>query len=331
MTTASTRARGTDEPIRTVLVTGVAGFIASALATALVEAGYNVVGIDNFLTGKVRNIARLKDHERFRFVRGDVNNKDTLYRVFFTHLPDAVYHYAACVGVARTLQNPLTVLDDIKGIENVLQLSRDFTVRRVLFSSSSEVYGEPVELPQVEATTPLNSRLPYAVVKNVGEVFFRTYYREFGLDYTIFRFFNTYGPGQSDDFVVSKFIRQALSGAPITVHGDGQQTRTFCFIDDNVAATVAALHSPRAIDQTFNIGSDVEVTVLELAQAICGITGSKSEIRHLPPLPEGDMTRRWPDVSRMRTELLGGRALVRLEDGLRRTIEYFESLPARAM
>src|SRR6185312_4294759 len=137
---------------------------------------------------------------------------------------DYVFHYAAMVGVKRTLNNPMTVLQDIEGIKNILSLSKNTCVKRVFYSSSSEVYGEPVEFPQNENTTPLNSRLPYAIVKNVGEAFFRSYQREYGLDFTIFRFFNTYGSRQSQDFVVTKFIDEALGNQDITIYGDGNQS-----------------------------------------------------------------------------------------------------------
>ncbi|NDF61146.1 MAG: NAD-dependent epimerase/dehydratase family protein [Crocinitomicaceae bacterium] len=227
---------------------------------------------------------------------------------------DFVYHYAAVVGVLRTLDNPVMVLDDIQGIKNILDLSKSTGVKRVFFSSSSEVYGEPVHLPQNEYTTPLNSRLPYAVVKNVGESYFRSYQQEYGLDYTIFRFFNTYGPKQSDDFVMSKFMRAALKHEPITIYGDGTQTRTFCFIDDNTDFCVNAINNPATINQVYNVGNDVISTILELAETIIKKTNSRSEIIHLPPLKDGDMTRRQPDISKMK-ELLN-RELISLETGI---------------
>jgi nucleoside-diphosphate-sugar epimerase len=188
----------------------------------------------------------------------------------------------------------------------------------VFFSSSSEVYGEPVEFPQNEHTTPLNSKLPYAIVKNIGEAFLRSYQREYGLDYTIFRFFNTYGPKQSKEFVVSKFIRAALGGQDITIFGDGSQTRTFCYIDDNIEASVAAYTGDRAVNDVVNIGNDNETTVLELARTIVDLTGSNSKIVHLPPLKEGDMTRRMPDIGRMRGLL--GRQPLPLREGLVRVL-----------
>jgi nucleoside-diphosphate-sugar epimerase len=164
-----------------------------------------------------------------RFIKCDVNNFQDISSVFYAYTFDYVFHYAAVVGVKRTLNHPVMVLHDLHGLENVLNLSKNTGVRRVYFSSSSEVYGEPVEFPQNEETTPLNSRLPYAIVKNVGEAYLRSYQREFGLEFTIFRFFNTYGPKQSKEFVISRFLYLALQNHDITIYGDGLQTSTFCF------------------------------------------------------------------------------------------------------
>jgi UDP-glucose 4-epimerase len=231
---------------------------------------------------------------------------------------DYVYHYAAMVGVLRTLDNPIHVLEDIQGIKNVLTLAKSTGVKRVFFSSSSEVYGEPVHLPQNELTTPLNSRLPYAVVKNVGEAYFRSFEQEYGLDYTIFRFFNTYGPKQSEDFVMSKFMSAATKGEDITLYGDGSQTRTFCFIDDNTEFCVGALENAETINQVYNVGNDIIYTIKDLAELIIRKTNSTSKIIYLPPLKDGDMTRRQPDISKMR-EILN-RDLIQLEEGIEKVI-----------
>jgi len=212
------------------------------------------------------------------------------------------------------------VLNDIQGIKNVLMLCKNTGVKRVYFSSSSEVYGEPVEFPQNEHTTPLNSRLPYAIVKNVGEAYLKSFKQEYDLDYTIFRFFNTYGPKQSKDFVVSKFIFAALKGNNITIYGDGSQTRTFCYIDDNIEATTNAFYKNMYINDVVNIGGEDEVPILELAQTIIKLTNSDSKIVHLPALEEGDMTRRKPDITKMK-ELLGSKPKISLEDGLKRVID----------
>lgn len=302
---------------RNILVTGGAGFIASCLAEKLAgDPLNNVVIVDNLLTGSPD---KLPQGDNIRFNRCDVNNYAEISAVFFAHRFDYVFHYAAVVGVQRTLDNPVKVLDDITGIRNVLELCRNTGVKRIFFASSSEVYGEPVEFPQNEDTTPLNSRLPYAIVKNVGEAFLKSYRKEYGLNYTIFRFFNTFGPKQSRDFVISRFIAHAMKNEPITVYGEGSQTRTFCYIDDNVDACYNAFAQDKFIDDVVNIGSDNEVPIIELAKLIIRVTGSSSEIKHLPPLSEGDMTRRLPDTTKMR-ELLS-RPVLPLEDGIKAVIQ----------
>ncbi|MFN3876597.1 MAG: NAD-dependent epimerase/dehydratase family protein, partial [Flavobacteriales bacterium] len=277
-----------------ILVTGGAGFIASDLSIRLAaDPDHEVTVVDNLLTGDRRKLpAQLPAN--LHFIKCDVNRFEDISAVFFARRFEYVFHYAAVVGVKRTIDNPVMVLRDIDGIRNVLDLSKNTGVKRVFFSSSSEVYGEPVEIPQNEKTTPLNSKLPYAIVKNIGEAFLRSYQKEFGLDYTVFRFFNTYGPKQSRDFVVSKFMRAALANEDITVYGDGSQTRTFCYIDDNIDACLAAFYRNEAINDVVNIGSDQEVPIAELARMVIAITGSSSRIVHLPPLEEGDMTRRMP-------------------------------------
>jgi UDP-glucose 4-epimerase len=237
---------------------------------------------------------------------------------------DFVFHYAALVGVKRTLEHPIKVLDDIDGIKNILTLSKNTGVKRVFFSSSSEVYGEPVEFPQNEHTTPLNSRLPYAIVKNVAEAFFKSYQKEYGLEYTIFRFFNTYGPGQSDDFVVPRFINMALKNQDITIYGDGSQTRTFCYIDDNIEATRKIFEQNLHVNDIVNIGSNVEVSVLDLAKKVVEITASSSRIIHLPALEEGDMTRRQPDNTKM-VEVLG-RSLLPVDEGVKILSDLFRKI-----
>lgn len=299
-------------------MTGGAGFIASDLALKLAEDESNsVVVVDNLLTGEV---SKVKEPARsnLHFIKCDVNRFEDISGVFYAYRFDHVFHYAAMVGVKRTTDNPVMVLRDIDGIRNVLDLSKNTGVQRVLFSSSSEVYGEPVEIPQNERTTPLNSKVPYAIVKNIGEAFLRSYYKEYGLPYTIFRFFNTYGPKQSRDFVVAKFLRAAMANEDITLYGDGLQTRTFCHIDDNIDACLNAYHHGEVMNDVVNIGSDKEITIKALAELIIELTGSRSRIVHLPPLEEGDMTRRMPDVTRMKALL--GRTPITLRDGLMRII-----------
>ncbi len=300
-----------------ILITGGAGFIGSSLADALLNNDQNeLVLVDNFLTGQMENIPR---NHRSKFIKCDVNNYNDIAPVFLASRFDYVFHYAAVVGVKRTLENPVMVLNDLQGIRNVLDLSKNTGVQRVFFSSSSEVYGEPVHLPQHEHHTPLNSRLPYAVVKNVGESFCRSYQQEYGLNYTLFRFFNTYGPKQSPDFVISKFLDAAKAGKDITVFGDGLQTRTFCYITDNTSACINAMEKNLFVNDVVNIGNDATCTILDLAKLIIKLTGASSRIIHLPPLAEGDMTRRQPDINNMKKLL--NRDFITLEEGLKKIIQ----------
>lgn len=304
--------------MKNILITGGAGFIGSALAERLLQEPDNcVVVVDDLSTGEIR---KLPDNKKgnLRFIKCDVNNYRDIAEVMLSFHFDYVFHYAAMVGVQRTQMQPVSVLRDLKGIENILNLSKNAGVKRVFFSSSSEVYGEPTELPQNELTTPLNSRIPYAVVKNAGEAFLKSYKKEFNLDYTIFRFFNTYGPKQSVDFVMSRFISLALKNKDITIYGDGQQTRTFCYIDDNIDTCVNAFYSNDVINDVINVGGDKEITMLSLANKIIEITASKSRIVFLPALEEGDMLRRYPDNSKMR--LLLKRGLIDIDEGIRRIL-----------
>ena len=303
-----------------ILITGGAGFVPSSTAKKLLEDSSNfIVLVDNFLTGTIDNIP---NHPNCKFIKCDVNNYQDISSIMCSYQFDYVFHYAAVVGVKRTLENPKMVLDDIQGIKNVLDLSKNTGVKRVFYSSSSEVYGEPVHLPQNEETTPLNSRLPYAVVKNVGESYFKSYHQEFGLDYTIFRFFNTYGPNQSTDFVMSKFIRAAIKNEDITLYGDGLQTRTFCHIDDNTESCINAMKDETFVNEVFNIGSDVIITIKELAETIIRLTKSNSKIIHLPALPDGDMTRRQPDITKMKQLL--NRDLITLEEGIKKILQIIQ-------
>ncbi len=301
-----------------ILVTGGAGFVGSAIAEKLASDPRNhVVIVDNLLTGNISKLPK-SAHNNIEFVKCDVNNFNSITDIFLSHHFSYVFHYAAVVGVQRTLNHPLMVLQDLQGIQNILNLSTTSGVKRIFFSSSSEVYGEPVEYPQNEETTPLNSRLPYAIVKNAGEAYLKSYRKEYGLSYTIFRFFNTYGPKQSPDFVLSRFIRAALKNEPITINGDGKQTRTFCFVDDNTTACYNAFSEGKSIDDVINVGSEIETSILDLAQLIIRLTKSSSKIIHAPALTEGDMTRRKPDISKMK--LLLKRDLLPLEEGIRKIL-----------
>jgi UDP-glucuronate decarboxylase len=306
--------------MRKILVTGGAGFVGSAIAEKLISDPKNyVVIVDSLVTGSVKKLP-CPETGNWSFIKADVNNYRDISEIMLANHFDYVFHYAALVGVIRTQKNPIKVLEDIEGFKNLFSLAKNTGVKRIFFSSSSEIYGEPVEIPQNAHTTPLNSRLPYAIVKNVGEAYLRSIQQEFGLDYTIFRFFNTYGPKQSKDFVMSKFIIKALAHKDIGVYGDGSQTRTFCYIDDNVDACLAAFYENKIVNDVVNIGGNDEIPITALAKTIIDITGSRSKIIKLPPLADGDMKRRCPDNSVMQLELLR-RKPIGLAEGIEKMLK----------
>tara|TARA_B100000035_G_scaffold218477_1_gene187377 strand:- start:1382 stop:2314 length:933 start_codon:yes stop_codon:yes gene_type:complete len=308
--------------VNNILVTGGAGHIGGALSKKLVEdKNTHVTILDDLSTGSEHKLPS-KKFKNYDFIRADVNNIESLKNTIFKRRFDYVFHYAAVVGVNRTLLDPVKVLNDIQGVKNVLDLCIDKKVKRVFLSSSSEVYGEPVAIPQKEDETPLNSKLPYAVVKNLSEAYFRTYKQMYNLDYTIFRLFNTYGPSQSDDFVITKFIKQSLKGENLIINGDGSQTRTFCYIDDSINAQIKCMNNDFYINQVLNIGSEYEITILDLAKLVIKITSSKVKIIHKDPLKEGDMTRRKPDISKMKKVL--NRELLSLEEGIKKVYDFLK-------
>ena len=297
-----------------ILITGGAGNVGGALARKLVEnPNYFIIIVDNLSTASKSKLPS-KEFTNWSFINCDVNNHTSISEIMLVNQFNYVFHYAAVVGVKRTQENPIMVLNDIQGIKNILQLSKNSSVKRVFFSSSSEVYGEPVELPQNEETTPLNSRVPYAVVKNVGESFFRSYFKTYGLPFTIFRFFNTYGPNQSEDFVISKFLKAALKEDDITIYGDGSQTRTFCYVDDNINTCLKILEENLMMNDVINIGGAKEYKILDVAKLIIEKLNSKSKIIHLPALKDGDMTRRMPDNTKMLNII--DKELISLDQGL---------------
>lgn len=298
-----------------ILITGGAGNVGSSLANSLAAAEcgkFEIIVADNLRTGKLSNLDLSLTN--LKFLHCDVNEFTDLSVLMTQNSFDVVFHYAALVGVKRTLENPMSVYRDIEGLHNILRLSGLTKVRRVYFSSSSEVYGEPIEIPQIEESTPLNAKLPYALVKSLGESMVKNYAKLYGFDFTIFRFFNTYGPNQSSDFVIKKFMDSAIENKPIFIFGDGLQTRTFCYVTDNVDFTISTLLNKQALNETINVGNNQEITIVSLAHMIVKIANSRSRIIHLDPLKEGDMLRRCPDNSKM-LELFK-RELISLEDGL---------------
>ena len=303
-----------------ILITGGAGFIGSSLCDQLIKRNYFVYILDNLSTGKKTNIP---NHKNVKFINVDVNSKTKLISKTKNLKIDYIFHFAACVGVLRTINNPLAVLNDINGFKNIFSLSKSKKIKRIFFSSSSEVYGEGRGYAQNEEKTPLNSRLTYAVVKNIGESFCKAFFKEYKINYTIFRFFNTYGPKQSSDFVISKFLKQAISNKNITIYGSGNQSRTFCYIDDTTRVIINCLTRRLYINDTVNIGNNKVVNMYKLANIIKNITNSKSKIIFIKPLKEGDMLKRKPDVKKMK-KLLKTK-YISLPLGIKRIINHYEN------
>ncbi|WPD19724.1 UDP-glucuronic acid decarboxylase family protein [Thermaerobacter composti] len=308
-----------------VLLTGVAGFIGSHLALRLLDMGYEVVGADNFSTGSDTNLRDLVDHCRFQFVHCDVTSGISVHGPF-----DWVLHFASPASPPRYQRLPIETLRvNSEGTYHLLELARNSGARFFL-ASTSEVYGDPLVHPQPESywgnVNPVGPRSVYDEAKRYAEALTMAYHRTYGLDVRIVRIFNTYGPRMdpADGRVVSTFITQALTGRPLTVYGDGCQTRSFCYVDDMVEGIIRLMERP--IQEPVNLGNPEEFTILELANLVLELTGSSSPIV-FRPLPEDDPRQRRPDITRAR-QLLGWGPKVSLREGLRRTIEYFHQVLA---
>jgi UDP-glucose 4-epimerase len=315
-----------------VLVTGGAGYIGSHLVDRLMEDGHRVFVIDNLFTGKIANIAHHLGHERFTFVNEDILHRETME--WLVQQVDLIYHLAAVVGVHHVISNPLKgILTNVRGTERVLETACKYW-RKVLIASSSEIYGKSERVPLAEKDDTVlgpttAGRWSYALTKALDE-HLAFIYRDRGLSTVIVRYFNSYGPRldpRGYGSVIAKFINQALRGEPLTVFDDGRQTRCFTYVDDTVRGTLLAAALPQAEGLAFNVGSNRETFILELAQMILELTGSRSEVHHVsykeaygPGFEE--TRRRVPDVRRA-IEVLGFEAQIPLEDGLRRTIDWF--------
>ncbi len=305
------------------VVTGGAGFLGSHLCERLLERGDEVVCLDNLLTGSVDNIAHLFDRDGFSFVRHDVSNY-----VWVPGDVDAVLHFASPASPVDYLEMPIQTLKvGSLGTHNTLGLAKAKGARYLL-ASTSEVYGDPHQHPQTEAywgnVNPVGPRGVYDEAKRFAEAMTMGYHRFHGLETRIVRIFNTYGPRMRprDGRVVSNFIVQALRGEPLTIYGDGRQTRSFCYVDDEVRGLLALLDSDE--NDPVNIGNPTEFTVKELAEIVVEIVGSDSEIEY-HPLPVDDPTQRRPDITRAR-EILGWEPEVDLREGVARTVAHFRTI-----
>jgi nucleoside-diphosphate-sugar epimerase len=311
---------------RRILLAGGAGFIGSHLCDRLIERGDQVVCVDDLSTGRKANIEHLIGHERFEFVEHDVVDDCTFLQTIDPLW--AVMNLASPASPPEYLRRPIDTLDvGSIGTRNLLEVARAHGARYFL-ASTSEVYGDPLVHPQVETywgnVNPIGERSVYDEAKRFAEAITMAYHRTFGLEVRIVRIFNTYGPRMQpeDGRVVTNFVNQALRGEPLTVYGDGSQTRSFCYVDDLVTGIVALLDSD--VTGPVNLGNPDEFTMLELAQLANELTRSSSPVVHLP-LPADDPKLRRPDTT-LAADLLGWAATVPLREGLQRTVDHFRSL-----
>jgi UDP-glucuronate decarboxylase len=305
-----------------ILVTGGSGFIGSHLCKRLLDRGNDVLAADNFYSSDRHNVLDLLENPRFELIRHDVTFP--LYVEV-----DEIYHLACPASPVYYQRDPVqTTKTCVHGSINMLGLAKRVGAR-ILLSSTSEVYGNPAVHPQTESywgnVNPIGIRSCYDEGKRAAETLFFDYHRQHDLPIKVARIFNTYGPKMQvdDGRVVSNLIVQALRGEPLTVYGDGSQTRSFCYVEDLVEGLIRLMDSPLEVTGPINIGNPGEFTVLELAKQIMALTGSDSALEHLP-LPSDDPVRRRPDITRAK-ELLGWEPTVSLSDGLPRTVEYFRS------
>lgn len=309
--------------IQRILVTGGAGFLGSHLCERLVEAGHDVICLDNFFTSQKTNVEHLLNRPNFELLRHDVT-----LPVFLE--VDQIYNLACPAAPGHYQYNPIkTIKTSVMGAINLLGMAKRCGAK-ILQASTSEVYGDPEVHPQVESyrgsVNPIGIRACYDEGKRVAETLFMDYHRSNGVDVRIVRIFNTYGPRMHpfDGRVVSNFIRQALRNEPITIFGDGSQTRSFCYRDDLINGMIAMMELNNDFVGPVNIGNPSEFTILELAEAVIELSGSSSRLVH-EALPADDPTRRRPDIS-LAKEKLDWEPTVKLRDGLTQTIEWFQSI-----
>ncbi len=305
-----------------ILVTGGAGFLGSHLIDRLVEQGHEVICVDNLFTGSKRNLEHLHNHPRVEFMRHDVTFP--LYVEV-----DEIYNLACPASPVHYQHDPVqTTKTSVIGAINMLGLAKRLRCK-IFQASTSEVYGDPAIHPQTEEywgnVNPIGPRSCYDEGKRCAETLLFDYWRQHNLDIKVVRIFNTYGPRMhhADGRVVSNFIVQALRDEPISIYGDGQQTRSFCYVDDLIEGFLRLMDTDNSITGPINIGNPGEFTMLELAEKVLKLTGSKSEIA-FQDLPKDDPKQRQPDIAKAR-EYLGWEPTVALEEGLARTVEYFST------
>jgi nucleoside-diphosphate-sugar epimerase len=307
------------------IVSGGAGFIGSHLCAALLDRGHSVLCIDNLATGSAENVERLQDCDGYTFLRHDVTRP--LPHGVETRDARLVFHLASPASVPGYLSRPIETLDvNSLGTRVMLDIARASNAT-FLFASTSEIYGDPLEHPQRETywgnVSSVGIRACYDESKRFGEALTTSYVRSYGVDARVVRIFNTYGPHSriDDGRMAPNFIVQALRGEPLTIYGDGRQTRSLCYVSDLVAGILAAVDTPHQAGEVFNLGNPREQTIVEFAAAVCAALGRDLEVAYLP-LPEDDPTRRQPDITKA-ANVLGWEPTVALEDGVRTTVEWF--------
>ncbi|HVJ39422.1 MAG TPA: UDP-glucuronic acid decarboxylase family protein [Stenotrophomonas sp.] len=310
-------------PRKHALVAGGAGFLGAHLCQRLLAEGYRVTVLDSLLTGRLDNIQDLLQADRIRFVQHDVTQP------YDDPTVSVIYNLACCASPVHYQAQPVHTLQTcLEGSVNLLELARR-NGARIFQASTSEVYGEPETHPQQEgyrgAVSTIGPRACYDEGKRCAETAFFEYHRLYDVDIKVARIFNTYGPKMREDDgrVVSNLVVQALRGEPLTIHGDGSQTRSFCYVDDLIEGIVRLMQAPREFTGPVNLGNPQEITVGELADRILAMTGSRSPLKR-KPMPTDDPTRRCPDITLARQQL-GWSPRVPLEDGLRNTIAWFAS------
>jgi UDP-glucuronate decarboxylase len=305
-----------------ILITGGAGFLGSHLCERLLKEGNEVIALDNYFTGHKENIYHLMDYKSFELVRHDVTMP------FFAEV-DEIYNLACPASPVHYQYNPIkTIKTSVMGAINMLGLAKRVNAK-VFQASTSEVYGDPMVHPQTEDywgnVNPIGPRACYDEGKRSAETLFTSYHEQNGLDIRIVRIFNTYGPrmDMNDGRVVSNFIVQALQGQDITVYGKGDQTRSFCYVDDLIEGFIRLMDYPESYHLPVNIGNPNEFTIMQLADKVIEMTGSKSKII-FNPLPQDDPMQRKPNIERAK-KLLNWEPRIELEEGLKNTINYFEN------
>ena len=305
-----------------ILITGGAGFLGSHLCERLLKEGNEVIAMDNYFTGHKENIYHLMDYKSFEIVRHDVTMP------YFAEV-DEIYNLACPASPVHYQYNPIkTIKTSVMGAINMLGLAKRVNAK-IFQASTSEVYGDPLVHPQTESywgnVNPIGPRACYDEGKRSAETLFTSYHEQNGLDIRIVRIFNTYGPrmDMNDGRVVSNFIVQALRGDDITVYGKGDQTRSFCYVDDLLEGFIRLMNHPESYPLPVNIGNPNEFTILELADKVIELTGSKSKLIY-QPLPQDDPMQRKPDITRAKN-LLGWQPKIELEEGLIKTINFFEN------